>query len=272
MRNAHDVGGMLGYGPVERGDDEVFHADWEKLAFGLTLASIANGFLHNVDENRYAKERMRPQDLAGCSYYELWLAALEMNLVENGVLTQEEISRREADIKAQAGNGLPEAAEPEAVSAAIDGMIAHGVDTAVPLDVPPRYQVGDVVVVDPANTRRHSRVPVYACGREARISAVLQAYPMPGVVAHEPGGEASWCYQVRFEAGALPGALRAHHRTRRGGRPTWLSGVLSPAVADLVGSWAACGGPDVAPLPPDLALRSFRPVPGLDQHRPRSVQ
>ena len=54
----HDVGGMLGFGPVEHGDDETFHSDWEKLAFGLTLASIARkaAACDNVDATR-ASER-----------------------------------------------------------------------------------------------------------------------------------------------------------------------------------------------------------------------
>ena len=51
MRNVHDVGGMLAYGEVPKGDGKTFHSEWERLAFGLTLASIANGYLHNVDEN-----------------------------------------------------------------------------------------------------------------------------------------------------------------------------------------------------------------------------
>ena len=39
MNGVHDMGGMMGFGPVEPEPDEpVFHADWEGRVFGLTLA------------------------------------------------------------------------------------------------------------------------------------------------------------------------------------------------------------------------------------------
>lgn len=206
MQNAHDVGGVLGHGPVDHGDGRTFHAEWEELAFGLTLASIANGFLHNVDENRYAKERMRPRDLATCSYYELWLAALELNLVENGVLTEDEIRRREEEIRA--GTVVERAAveEPAGLADAVDRMIDDGGDTAGTPAAAPRYRTGDVVIVDPPHDRRHSRVPGYAAGRAATVVATLGGYPVPGVVAHRPTDDAAaWCYRVRFEASVLWG-------------------------------------------------------------------
>ena len=39
MNGAQDMGGMHGFGPVEPEPNEpVFHAEWEKRAFALTLA------------------------------------------------------------------------------------------------------------------------------------------------------------------------------------------------------------------------------------------
>ena len=38
MNGAQDLGGMMGFGPVQAEPDEPwFHADWEKRAFGITL-------------------------------------------------------------------------------------------------------------------------------------------------------------------------------------------------------------------------------------------
>ena len=34
MDGIHDLGGMQGFGPVER-DEAVFHAPWERLAFAM---------------------------------------------------------------------------------------------------------------------------------------------------------------------------------------------------------------------------------------------
>ena len=60
MNGAHDMGGMHGFGPVE---DEpvhpIFHGDWEKKAFALTLACGGLG-QWSIDEARYARERQPP--------------------------------------------------------------------------------------------------------------------------------------------------------------------------------------------------------------------
>ena len=55
MNGAHDLGGMHGFGAVDiERDEPVFHSDWERKAFALTLAA---GFLGkwNIDMSRYAR-------------------------------------------------------------------------------------------------------------------------------------------------------------------------------------------------------------------------
>jgi hypothetical protein len=64
MNSAHDLGGMHGFGPIEpepENEEPVFHSDWGKRVFGLTLAA---GFLGkwNIDMSRYARERQHPVD------------------------------------------------------------------------------------------------------------------------------------------------------------------------------------------------------------------
>ena len=62
MNGAHDLGGMHGFGPVDiERDEPVFHHEWERRAFALTLAS---GFLGkwNIDMSRYARELMPPAE------------------------------------------------------------------------------------------------------------------------------------------------------------------------------------------------------------------
>ena len=46
MNGAHDLGGMMGFGPVVgEKEGDLFHADWERRALALTLAAdcSANG-------------------------------------------------------------------------------------------------------------------------------------------------------------------------------------------------------------------------------------
>ena len=99
MNGVHDMGGMHGFGPVvAEADEPVFHAEWERRAFALTLAA---GFLGewNIDMSRFAREQMPPAESLGASYYEHWLWGLEHLLVARGLLTREELEARVAVLR-----------------------------------------------------------------------------------------------------------------------------------------------------------------------------
>src|SRR3989454_3939140 len=104
MNGIHDMGGMHGFGRVEREPTEpVFHAAWEGRVFGLTRACSVQ-HLFNIDESRHAIERMAPIDYLASSYYERWLDRNVRLLVEKGVITHEELERRMAQL---AGGSRP---------------------------------------------------------------------------------------------------------------------------------------------------------------------
>src|SRR2546422_10414619 len=94
MNGIHDMGGMHGFGRVEREANEpVFHAAWEGRVFGLTRAcSVQHPF--NIDESRHAIERMAPIDYLASSYYERWLDRKVRLLVGKGGITHQEVERR----------------------------------------------------------------------------------------------------------------------------------------------------------------------------------
>jgi len=99
VNGVHDMGGMHGFGPVvAEAHEPVFHAEWERRAFALTLAA---GFLGewNIDMSRFAREQMPPAAYLASSYYEHWLWGLEHLLVERGLLTREEIEARVAVLR-----------------------------------------------------------------------------------------------------------------------------------------------------------------------------
>ncbi len=94
MKGAHDLGGKALCGPINPESDEpVFHYEWEKRAFAITLAS---GFLGkwNLDMSRYARETMDDEEYLATSYYEHWIHGLETLLVENNLLTEKDINER----------------------------------------------------------------------------------------------------------------------------------------------------------------------------------
>ena len=94
MNGGHDLGGMHGLGPINPEHDEpVFHADWERRAFALTVACGFGG-LWNIDMARYARESVHPKQYLETTYYEKWLLGLQQLLTEHGVLNEAEIELR----------------------------------------------------------------------------------------------------------------------------------------------------------------------------------
>lgn len=94
MNGAHDLGGQHGLGPINPEVNEpVFHEEWERRAFALTLAMGAYG-AWNLDMSRFARESMHPAEYLATGYYEHWLHGLEYLLVEKGLLTKKEIEEK----------------------------------------------------------------------------------------------------------------------------------------------------------------------------------
>jgi len=99
MNGIHDMGGMDGFGPIEREADEpVFHEVWEGRVLALTRACGAWG-KWNIDKSRFGIEQMPPEDYLRRSYYEKWLWRLEKLLVEADMIAGDEIERRVAELK-----------------------------------------------------------------------------------------------------------------------------------------------------------------------------
>ena len=93
MKGGHDLGGQLEMGPINpepESQEPVFHADWERRVFALTLATGMLG-KWNIDESRHARERQDPLAYVQNSYYENWLEGLEKLLVEKGLVSIEEL-------------------------------------------------------------------------------------------------------------------------------------------------------------------------------------
>jgi nitrile hydratase subunit beta len=86
MGRGHDIGGTEGHGPIAREEDEPpFHHEWEARVFALNRLLLKAG-LYNLDEFRFAIERMPEDEYAAASYYARWLDAIERLLGEKGVL------------------------------------------------------------------------------------------------------------------------------------------------------------------------------------------
>jgi hypothetical protein len=95
MSGIHDMGGSPG-GPIDKGQHEV--QDWERLADAVTILLDKKG-VKTTDQHRRAQESLPLEQYEALSYYERWTAATEALLIEKGVLTQEEIDAKSAELR-----------------------------------------------------------------------------------------------------------------------------------------------------------------------------
>ena len=103
MRSHHDMGGEPA-GPVD--SHEHVTALWEKRVDAMMmLLTNRNPSLLRVDQMRRAIESLPPDAYDRMGYYERWMAAMVMILTEKGVLTQDEIEARVAQVRARSGRG-----------------------------------------------------------------------------------------------------------------------------------------------------------------------
>src|SRR5437763_1005553 len=99
MNGGQDLGGAQGHGPVRPEPNEpVFHAEWEKRAFALTLAMGAPGGW-NIDMSRFARENRLPGEYLSMTYYQIWLAGLEKLMAERGLVSPGEVAAGHASVK-----------------------------------------------------------------------------------------------------------------------------------------------------------------------------
>ena len=104
MNGVHDMGGMHGFGPIEREEDEpVFHEPWEGRIFAL--AFVVESFVPgaNVDAGRHAIERIDPAAYLAAPYFERWLASVESLIVEADVCSAEDIDARVEALRGEGG-------------------------------------------------------------------------------------------------------------------------------------------------------------------------
>jgi len=203
MNGVHDLGGMHGFGPVIREHNEpVFHSDWEKRVFAMTLTAMGRR-VYNVDEFRRAIERMPPAGYLAATYYEKWLHALEALLIEKGVATREEIASGHAAASAPAK--APESRD-NGGSGGVESFDSAAVKLRFDKSFKPGFKVGDRVLARNLNPEHHTRLPRYARGKRGVVRYDQGVFVFPDTHAHGQGGKPQHVYTVVFEARELWGA------------------------------------------------------------------
>ncbi|MBL6737633.1 MAG: nitrile hydratase subunit beta [Litoricola sp.] len=95
MRGPHDLGG-LDFGPI----DPEAHAltYWEKQIDAIR-AVIGSKKIVSTHENRRTIEQLGHDIYDTLNYYERWTAALQRQMVDKGILTQDEIDQKVATVR-----------------------------------------------------------------------------------------------------------------------------------------------------------------------------
>jgi nitrile hydratase subunit beta len=198
MNGAQDMGGMDGFGPVEREPNEpVFHDEWEKRAFALTLAMGTPGGW-NIDMSRFVRENRPPAEYLSMSYYQIWFAGLEALLKERDLVSDDEIV---------VGHSLhPPQPDKRVLSPDdVQKVLHRGGPTERETNTPARFKAGDKVRARNINPLTHTRLPRYVRGHEGVIERVIGCHVFPDSNARGAGENPQWLYTVRFDGRELWG-------------------------------------------------------------------
>ena len=200
MNGGQDLGGKHGLGPINPEENEpVFHAQWERRVFALTLAMGATGEW-NIDASRHARENRHPADYINADYYHVWLYGLEVLMRERDLLREEEL---------ETGNAQKTRPVKKVMRAdQVADMLNAGSSYAREIPQPARFCVGDRVTARNLNPKSHTRLPGYARNRTGRVAAINGVFVFPDTNAQSLGENPQYCYSVRFEAEELWGEDR----------------------------------------------------------------
>jgi nitrile hydratase beta subunit len=191
MNGAQDMGGQMGFGPIEAETDEpTFHADWEARVLGLTIAMGA-ARAWNVDMGRAARESLPPAEYLSSTYYQIWLRGLQKLLVQSGLVAQDELDAGRSLVPGRPGTGV---LKPENVQRVLSASVSN----ERPVATPALFAVGDPVVTRNMNPLGHTRLPRYARAKRGIVERMHGAQVFADAQASGRGEDPQWLYTVSF--------------------------------------------------------------------------
>ena len=192
MNGVHDLGGMHGFGPVEREPGPPVLERWEAAMIAIQGAGERAG-LYNIDEFRHGIERMEPVHYLASSYFEHWLDGTARVLDEKGSVSAAELDERASR------PGHAEVHAPVVLAPPVQGSVRRELRSL------PSFFVGERVITNSASPEGHTRLARYARGKQGVVHRVHGAYVFPDSNAHGLGEDPRYLYSVRFDARELWG-------------------------------------------------------------------
>lgn len=193
MKLQHRLGGLEGLGPVVF-QKQVFVAPWEERIFGIHVAMM--GLSNHLAESlpkykisavptafkdfwtwghlRMGAEAMNPFEYFRFRYYEKWLGGISGFFVEKGYISEAELDARTAEYLTN-GNletaPLPSRSN-EPIDAQVMRYLLEGDSPLRETNSPPKFAVGDTVVVKDVPPIDHTRLPGHLRGKTGTITHV----------------------------------------------------------------------------------------------------
>ncbi|WP_350335927.1 nitrile hydratase subunit beta [Coralliovum pocilloporae] len=198
MNGPHDLGGQMGHGPINpEADEPLFHSEWERRAFAVTLAVGATGSW-TLDQSRHARENLPPTTYLSSSYYRIWTLALEKLLTDVDLVSRDELDAGES---LRDGRTVKRVLQKDAV----EETLSKGGPVDRPQTSAPLFKPGDRIRTINDHPTGHTRLPRYAKGRPGIISAINGFHVFPDTNAHGGGEKPQWLYNVSFSGEDLWG-------------------------------------------------------------------
>lgn len=201
MDGIHDLGGKEGFGQVQVEEEEpYFHERWESAVFAMVL-----NLGDNTDRFRHSVERIDPVSYLTDTYYGRWLGGLESKLVEEGLVSPNEIKEKLLSL------GVTDEGR---VAARPSEKIAKEVKTKTSQDYPgaarsiesePLFKEGQAIITEPNGVEGHTRLPTYVRGKQGTVVALHGGWVFPDTHAHGLGENPEHLYTVSFSGTELWG-------------------------------------------------------------------
>jgi nitrile hydratase len=230
MKLQHYLGGLEGLPEPLNLEKRVFVEDWEERIFGIHVAMMGlSNHLGSAlprypiddvptafkDEWTWASlrtgaEAMNPFDYFKFRYYEKWLGGITQFFIDQGYVTEDELSSRQAEL------ATATAAAASKPDVAIDDQVVEYLRKG---DSPrrdvahPKFTVGDRVRITNVPAAAHTRLPGYLREREGTIERIFEGDYGYFVHTGDGIGDPMPIYIVAFSpdelfgARAEPGAL-----------------------------------------------------------------
>ncbi len=182
MDGFHDLGGRQGFGRVTlQGKTEPFHDPWEIRISAISGKLVARR-IYNMDEYRYAIERMDPRHYVSASYFERTFTAVATLCIEKGWIKHEALNTAASEY-------VPISLSKKAGRVAPENL--------------PELKLGDSVTVKTEFVPGHVRMPAYIRGKTGVVVGISPEYFFPDAAAHGLSASKQRTFDICFRSADL---------------------------------------------------------------------